>query len=191
MSKTVELLLTENVENLGIVGDVVTVRMGYARNYLLPFGMAVQPTDAAKKALADRRAEAEREMAALRADLEKVTELLEGHEITLERSCNDQGHLYGSVSQQDIATALQEAGFPQVKDSHIRIGSAIKRVDSYAIPVQVAPDLKAEIKLWVVADRSLDFEREEMEFDDDGELIEKPKEKKREEKPDKKSEPVA
>ncbi|NOG54563.1 MAG: 50S ribosomal protein L9 [Planctomycetes bacterium] len=166
MPNSVELLLTENVDNLGIVGDVVTVRSGYARNYLLPNGYGVQPTESAKAALAERRAHVEKEMAALRADLEKTCELLDGHEVTLERSCNDQGHLYGSVTQHDIVAVLAEAGFTNILDRYIRIGHAIKRIDSYPIPVQLAPDLKAEIKLWVVADRPLDFD--ENAADEDG-----------------------
>lgn len=175
MAKNVELLLTENVETLGIVGDVVTVKPGYARNFLLPRGLAVKPTQRAKEALAERRAQVERELAALRGEMEQLIEKLEGFEITLERSCNDQGHLYGSVTQHDIAVALQEAGFTHVTDRHVRIGIAIKRIDSYSIPVQLDQDLKTEIKLWVVADRELNLDdREDMEFDDEGELIEKP-----------------
>jgi large subunit ribosomal protein L9 len=159
MPRTIELLLTENIENLGIVGDVVDVKPGYARNYLVPLGYAVKPTEGAKKALAERRAEVERELAALRKQLEQLVEKLEGAEVTLERSCNDQGWLYGSVTQHDIATALQEAGFNQVTDRHIRIGAAIKRIDSYEIPVQLDKDLRTEIKLWVVADRELNLGR--------------------------------
>lgn len=163
MPRNVELLLTENIENLGIVGDVVDVKPGYARNYLVPLGYAVKPTEGAKKALAERRAEVERELAALRKQLEELIEKLEGAEVTLERSCNDQGWLYGSVTQHDIAVALQEAGFAQVTDRHIRIGAAIKRIDSYEIPVQLDKDLRTEIKLWVVADRDLNLGRTDEE----------------------------
>lgn len=169
MARNVELLLTENIENLGIVGDVVHVKPGYARNYLVPLGYAVEPTDGAKKALAARRAEVERELAALRKELEQLVEKLEGAEITLERSCNDQGWLYGSVTQHDIAVALNEAGFNRITDRHIRIGAAIKRIDSYEIPVQLDRDLRTEIKLWVVADRELNLGREEQAEATEGE----------------------
>ncbi len=161
MARNVELLLTENIENLGIVGDVVHVKPGFARNYLVPLGYAVKPTEGAKKALAARRAEVERELAALRQELEAMVEKLEGFEITLERSCNDQGWLYGSVTQHDIATALNEAGFTRITDRHIRIGAAIKRIDSYEIPVQLDRDLRTEVKVWVVADRELNLGRTE------------------------------
>lgn len=169
MARTVELLLTENIENLGIVGDVVDVKPGYARNYLVPLGYAVTPTEGAKKALAARRAEVERELAALRKELEALVEKLEGFEVTLERSCNDQGWLYGSVTQHDISTALRDAGFNRVSDRHIRIGAAIKRIDSYDIPVQLDKDLRTEIKLWVVADRELNLGRSEEEQAAEGE----------------------
>lgn len=178
MAKTVKLLLTDNVDNLGIVGDVVTVRTGYARNFLLPRGLAQTPSDEAIAALAERRKQVQEELARIRGELEAMMEKMEGHEVTLERSCNDSGWLYGSVTQGDIAEALVNDGFSMVTDRHIRIGTTIKRIDAYDIPVQVANDLKTEIKLWVVADRPLDLEdeREELEFDDDGELIEKPRE---------------
>lgn len=159
MPKSYELLLTENVDNLGIVGDVVTVRSGFARNYLLPRGFAVKPTEGAKKRLAERRAQVEAELAALRRELEAMVEKLSGFEVTLTRSCNDQGWLYGSVTQGDIAHALREAGFTRVLDRHIRIGQGIKRVDSYEIPIQIDRDLKTEIKLWVVPDRELNLIR--------------------------------
>lgn len=159
MARNVELLLTENIDNLGIVGDVVHVKPGYARNYLVPLGYAVKPTDGAKKSLAARRAQVERELAALRQELEAMVEKLHGFEVTLERSCNDQGWLYGSVTQHDIAAALHEAGFNRIVDRHIRIGAAIKRIDSYEIPVQLDRDLRTEVKLWVVADRELNLGR--------------------------------
>lgn len=159
MARNIELLLTENIENLGIVGDVVIVKPGYARNYLVPLGYAVKPTEGAKKALSARRAQVERELAALRHELENLLATLEGAEVTLERSCNDQGWLYGSVTQHDIAIALQAAGFNRVTERHVRIGAAIKRIDSYEIPIQLDKDLRTDIKLWVVADRELNLGR--------------------------------
>ncbi len=172
MSKHVQLLLTENVEGLGIVGDVVHVRAGYARNFLLPHSMATTPSQEKIEALAERRKQAEAEMRALRSKREEMIEKLEGYEVTIERSCNDQGHLYGSVTQKDIADALSEEGF-EVRQRDVRIAQPIKRLDSYEIPVVLDSDLRAIIKLWVIADRHLDLdERPEMEFDNEGNLIE-------------------
>lgn len=155
MPKTVTLLLTENVDSLGIVGDVVTVRSGYARNYLLPHGFVTEPSEEKIKALSQRRAEAEAEVARQRADKEKLVERLEGVEIEVVRSCNDLGMLYGSVTQQDVAEALVKAGYG-VKARDVRLPAAIKRVDHYEITVKLASDLEAGVKLNVKADRVLD-----------------------------------
>ena len=171
MAKTIELLLTETVENLGIVGDVVHVRPGFARNYLLPREMATQPTEEKIKALAARRAEAEKELAQLRAEREGMISRLDGHEITLERSCNDQGLLYGSVTQKDIAEMLQSEGF-DVRVRDVRLGETIKRIDSYEITVKPENDLEATVKVWVVSDRKLEIDhRDEPEIDEEGEAV--------------------
>ena len=163
--KTISLLLTENVDNLGIVGDVVDVRPGYARNFLLPRNLATTPTKGAIKALASRRAEVEKEMKKLRAEREAIFEKLKEHELTMMRSANDQGILYGGVSQHEIAEALRADGFA-IDDRAVRIGEQIKRLDSYHIPIALDADLKCEIKLWVVSDKpreDLDGEEGEAE----------------------------
>ncbi|TVQ79002.1 MAG: 50S ribosomal protein L9 [Phycisphaeraceae bacterium] len=173
MPKTLQLLLTENVENLGIVGDVVKVRSGFARNYLLPRELATEPSEEKVQALAARRADAERQLVELRKQREGMISKLDNYELTLQRACNDQGLLYGSVTQHDIALALRAAGF-DVRDRDVRLGQTIKRIDSYEITVKPESDLEASIKLWVVADRKLESvdDREEMEFDAEGELVE-------------------
>ncbi|MEX2215896.1 MAG: 50S ribosomal protein L9 [Phycisphaeraceae bacterium] len=150
--KTISLLLTETVDNLGIVGDVVEVRPGYARNFLLPRNLATTPTKGAIKALSSRRAVVEKEMKVLRGEREAIFEKLKGHEITILRSANDQGILYGGVSQHEIAEALRADGFA-IDDRAVRIGEQIKRLDSYHIPIALDADLKCEIKLWVVSDK--------------------------------------
>lgn len=173
MAKTVKLLLTENVDNLGIVGDIVNVRIGYARNFLLPRDYATTPSDEMLAQLAEKRKQAEKEVAALRSHREQLIQKIDGLELTLTRACNDQGHLYGSVTQQDIADALTELGF-EVKPREVRLPGTIKRVDTFEVLIKFDTDLEANIKLWVVADRTLDVEREEMDFDEEGNLIEAP-----------------
>ncbi len=153
--RSVKLLLVENVDNLGIVGDVVDVRAGYARNYLLPHGLATAPTPGAMKRIEVRRAEVERQLRTQRQEQERLIASLEGHEITLQRSANEQGILFGSVTQHDIAEALRQDGY-NITERDVRIGEPIKRLDSYAIPIQLAPELKMEIKLWVVSDKPAD-----------------------------------
>lgn len=170
MAKSVRLLLVENVDNLGIVGDVVNVRVGYARNYLLPRDLATVPSQEMLAQLAEKRRLAEKDLAELRAMRTELIKKIDGLELTLTRSCNDQGHLYGSVTQHDIADALTALGFA-VKPREVRLPGTIKRVDTFDVLIKFASDLEANIKLWVVADRSLDVEREEMEFDNEGNLI--------------------
>ncbi|MFP4144051.1 MAG: 50S ribosomal protein L9 [Phycisphaeraceae bacterium] len=150
--KQIELLLLENVDNLGIVGDVVKVRPGYARNYLLPRGLATVPTQKAIERLAERRAEVEAELKAIRDKQTGIIKQLEEYELTLERAANEQGVLFGGVSQHDVAEALREAGY-NVEDRWVRLGEQIKRLDTYHIPVVVDKELKTEIKLWVVSDK--------------------------------------
>ncbi|MGH7244275.1 MAG: 50S ribosomal protein L9 [Phycisphaerales bacterium] len=160
MNKNVKLLLTDNVEALGIVGDVVNVRTGYARNYLLPRNLATQPSEEKIKALAAKRAEAEKEIAAQRKHREQLAEKLQGIEVHLTRSCNDQGILYGAITQQDIAAELTKMGHP-VKPRDVRLNQAIKRIDSYEVHVKLDSDLDSAIKLWVVSNRPLDLKKDQ------------------------------
>jgi large subunit ribosomal protein L9 len=172
MAKTIELLLVETVDSLGIVGDVVNVKLGYARNYLLPRGLGTKPSEEMIQQLAAKRAEAEKQLATERSQRVEMIEKLQGYELHLKRSCNDQGLLYGSVTQRDLAAALKEDGFT-VRDRDIRLPHTIKRVDTYEILIKPELDLEATIKLWVVPDRELEAdERPEMEFDHEGNLIE-------------------
>ena len=153
--KSIKLLLTQSVDNLGIVGDVVTVKAGYARNYLVPHGMAAEPTPGNIARLAERRAQVEAEMKAHHEALAAMLEKLEGQEITIERSANEQGVLFGGVSPQDIAESLAAEGLP-VGHRAVRLGHHIKRLDSYEVPIVLADDLKTTVKLWVVSDKPLD-----------------------------------
>ncbi|MDP7070466.1 MAG: 50S ribosomal protein L9 [Phycisphaerales bacterium] len=171
--RTVNLLLLENVESLGIIGDVVKVRTGYARNYLLPMGMAEPPSDERIEELRAERADALARVEARRSDREALVSRMEEVELTLIRSCNDRGGLYGSVTQRDIADGLEQVGYPGVDIRAVRLPASIRRIGSYEVPIQFEADLRAEITVIVEPDQPLE-EREEMEFDDEGELIEKP-----------------
>jgi len=172
MARDITLLLLENVDNLGIVGDVVKVRAGYARNFLLPRELATAPDQELIEQLAARRAQAEKEVAATRAKREEMAQKLDGQEITMVRACNDQGVLYGAVTQQDIAKALQTLGF-QVRPREVRLPYAMKRIDNYEVLLKFANDIESNIRVFVEPDRTIDQdEREDMEFDNEGNLIE-------------------
>jgi large subunit ribosomal protein L9 len=168
-ARRIELLLTSNVENLGIVGDIVRVRTGFARNYLLPMGFAEAPTPEKIEALAEAREIAMKEFEAKRTEQSTIIDNLEGIVLTLTRSANDQGGLYGSVTQRDIADALLENGFT-VDTRAVRLHQAIRRVGEYHVTIQFGSDLRADVEVQVKPDRPLE-DREDMEFDDEGNLI--------------------
>ena len=159
MARTVEILLIENVEGSGIVGDVVKVRKGFARNYLMPRNMATQPSPEKIKELAGKRADAEKQVATIRSQRETLIKKLDGYKLEMIRSCNDLGILYGAITQHEISIALGKAGFPGIKDREVRIGTAMKRIDAYDLDIKFAADLIASIKLDVKADRVIDLRR--------------------------------
>lgn len=159
MATHIELLLLRNVEHLGIVGDVVKVRPGYARNYLLPLRMAEVPTPEKVEALKDARAAALAEVARVRSERTAIIEKLEGHTITLVRSCNDQGQLYGAVTQRDICDQLVADGFG-VDMRSVRLANPVRRVSTQHCTIQFDRDLIAEITVVVKPDRTLDIEME-------------------------------
>ncbi len=155
MARPVELLLLRTIENLGIVGDIVKVRAGYARNYLLPHALAETPTPEKIEALKDARAKAQANLNAQRATREATIQRLDGYTLKLVRSCNDQGLLYGSTTQRDISDALVAVGFP-VDMRAVRLATPFRRVGSYACTIQFDRDLKVDITIDVAADRQLE-----------------------------------
>ena len=107
----VKLLLKESIKHVGKVGDVVEVSAGYARNYLLPKDLAVEPTPNNVKKIEARRKEIERLEAEKLAQQKKIIEKLAEVEVLLERRANEQGHLFGSVSATDISKQLKAQGY--------------------------------------------------------------------------------
>jgi len=154
MAKNVELLLLKTVKTLGIVGDVVKVKPGYARNYLVPHRLAAPPTPTKIEALKEARAEAQAELAALRSARVQLIEQLTDVTVTIQRSCNDQGGLYGSVTQRDIADAMHEDGHG-VTVEYIRLSHPIRHVGSYPVPIQFDKDLRIEVTVIVNPDHEL------------------------------------
>jgi large subunit ribosomal protein L9 len=176
-TRQVTLLLNRNVESLGIVGDVVKVRPGYARNYLLPLGIAEVPSDERIAELKAAREQALAELQRVRSERRGIIETLEGMAIALVRSCNDRGILYGSVTQRDISDALIELGH-SVDERAVRLANPIRRIGEYPVVIQFEREMRVEIQIRVEADRSIADENEEMEFDNEGELIVKTKKAK-------------
>src|SRR4029450_542585 len=129
---SVKLLLKESIKNVGRVGDIVEVSPGYARNFLLPQDLAVQPTPGNIKKVEERRKEIERQERERREQQAAMIKQLEGVEVTLERRANEQGHLFGSVSATDIAKALQAQKF-NINPDDINLPGRLDRIDKYMV----------------------------------------------------------
>ena len=154
-SKKIELLLNRTIENLGLVGDVVKVKPGFARNYLLTHGFAEAPTQEKIEALKDRRAQAQAELSKLRSEREALMARMEGAAIKLIRSVNDQSVLYGAVTQRDISDQLVVDGF-MVDMRAVRLQNPIRRIGQYSCLIQLDRDLKTELTIDVLPDRALE-----------------------------------
>jgi large subunit ribosomal protein L9 len=147
-----KVLLTQTLERIGIVGEVLDVSNGFARNYLLPKGLAIQPTDGNIKRLEAARKEYEAKLKLIREEKEKLAAKLQGVEVSLIRNANEEGHLFGSVSKRDIAEELQKLGH-SVQPDDVKLDDPIRRVDTYTVTVALAADLKADVKVWVMSDK--------------------------------------
>jgi len=148
---TVKLLLKESIKNVGRVGDIVEVSPGYARNYLLPRDLAVQPTPGNVKKVEERRKEIEKQERERREQQAAMIQRLEGVEVTLERRANELGHLYGAVSATEIAKALQAQGF-NINPDDINLPGRLDRIEKYTVKVKLAEDLASDVKVWVAPD---------------------------------------
>ena len=146
-----KLLLQETIKNVGRVGDIVEVSPGYARNFLIPRGLAVQPTPNNVKKVEARRKEIERVERERREQQERMIEQLKTVEVHLERRANEQGHLFGSVTATDVANGLQAQGF-NIEAADINLPGRLDRIDTYTVQVKFAEDLATDIKIWVNAD---------------------------------------
>jgi large subunit ribosomal protein L9 len=154
--RNVELLLNITVENLGLVGDVVKVKPGHARNYLLPHGLAEYPTAEKIEALKDARATAAAAMQKRQEGRAKLIARLTDVTIKLIRSVNDQGALYGAVTHRDIFDQLHVDGFP-VEIQAVRLANTVRRIGSYTCAIVFDRELRTEINIEVLPDRTLEL----------------------------------
>jgi large subunit ribosomal protein L9 len=170
-----QLLLKKDIPNLGLVGDIVDVKDGYARNYLIPHHLGVEPTKANMKEIEEAKRLAAEERLKVRRMLEEQAEHLKEVEVTIAAAANPEGHLYGSVGPREIAAALREEGHA-VEPSQVQMHETIKELDSRMIPVRFAEDLEIEVKVWVVREKAAgdleEFEEEEGRTEDAAETAE-------------------
>lgn len=147
-----QVILLEKITHLGDLGDVVKVKDGYARNFLIPTKRAKRATEAAIAEFEARRAELERAQAERIAAAEAVAAKLNGNVVEIASKAGVDGRLFGSVTNADIAEALQAQGF-EVKKAQVRMPlGAIKMIGEFPVVIGLMTDITAEITVKVVAE---------------------------------------
>ena len=141
-----EVILLERVEKLGAIGDVVKVKDGFARNYLLPRKKALRANDANRKLFETNRARIEEDNAARRSEAEKAAKSVDGKTVQLIRQASNTGQLYGSVSARDIAEALEGVG-AKVAKSHVVLDRPIKTIGVHEVKIALHPEVQVLVKV--------------------------------------------
>jgi large subunit ribosomal protein L9 len=139
-----EIILLERVEKLGAIGDVVKVKDGFARNYLLPRKKALRANESNRKLFEANRARIEEENAARRVDAEKASKGVDGKTVQLIRQASNTGQLYGSVSARDIAEALEGAG-AKVAKSQVVLDRPIKGIGMHEVKIALHPEVAVTV----------------------------------------------
>ncbi len=146
-----EVILKEDIQSLGYKDDVVNVRKGYARNFLIPQGKAVIATDSAKKVLAENQKQRAHKLAQIKADAQALADKLEGVALTIGAKTSSTGTIFGSVTNIQIADALKEKGY-EVERKLIVIKDQVKEVGSYNAVVRLHKEVSVDIPFEVVAE---------------------------------------
>jgi large subunit ribosomal protein L9 len=145
-----QVLLIEDVQHLGKAGDVVEVKMGYGRNYLLPRGLATYVTAHNTRLLELHKIKVHKIREAKLADLRSLAEQLQRTSVTIPSIANEEGHLYGSVGPAEIAAALKQQNIAVDHDA-IRLEGTIKELGLYEVKVSLATEIDATIKVLVIS----------------------------------------
>jgi large subunit ribosomal protein L9 len=144
-----QLVLTEDVPSLGRQGDLVEVKPGYGRNYLLPNGLATVPTEHNLRLLERYKQRVQQAREARIADLKVLAGQIERLTVTIEANANEEGHLYGSVGAPEIAKALKGHNI-NVEPEMVRLEGPIKECALYAVKLHLGHDIDTEVKVLVV-----------------------------------------
>ena len=140
-----DIILLERIEKLGTIGDVVSVKDGYARNFLLPQKKALRANDANKKVFEANRDRLEKENAERRTEAEKQGGKVDGTEIVLIRAASNTGQLYGSVNVRDIVNGLTDKGH-EIDKKQVIMGNPIKTIGMHDVRVDLHPEVSVTIK---------------------------------------------
>lgn len=146
-----EVILKEDILNLGYKDDIVNVKKGYARNYLIPQGKAIIANESAKRVLAENQKQRAHKLAQIKADAQAVADKMEGVTLTIGAKTSSTGTIFGSVTNIQIADALQEKGF-EVDRKLIQIKDQVKEVGNYTAVVKLHKEVSVEVPFEVVAE---------------------------------------
>jgi large subunit ribosomal protein L9 len=175
----VQLLLIQSVDHVGKQGDVVTVKRGYALNYLLPQGLATVATDHHKRMVEKHKSRLQEIEKARLASLRQLSEAIAKQSVTIEANANEEGHLYGSVTATEITAALKAAGF-HITTDQVRLEGPLKELGLYTVKIHLHAEIDAELKVWVVPTVTSETPAGAKEDKQKGEKAEKPKAEKAE-----------
>ena len=144
-----EVILREDIQKLGSKGDIVTVKDGYARNYLLPQKLALLATTGTRKQVAEMKAAAARKDASEKGAAETLAEQMSAVELTFPVKAGESDQLFGSVTSMDIAEALEAKGF-SIDRRKVELAEPIRTLGEYTVPVRIHREVAASVKLQVV-----------------------------------------
>jgi large subunit ribosomal protein L9 len=146
-----QVILRDRIENLGDAGDVVDVKPGYGRNYLIPRGLAYEASPANVRRMEAERAAQGRKEAETLGEARQQASRLEGVSLTFNARAGQEGKLFGSITNGDIADKLAEQGI-QIDRRQIELDEPIKSLGVHSVPVRLHPQVQPEIKVWVIAE---------------------------------------
>lgn len=144
-----KLILIKDLEPSGKIGDIVNVKKGYARNYLLPQKLAIEATEANKKIVEKEKLKVEKKKAEGRKEAEELLQKLEKLSLTVSVQVGENDKLYGSVTAQDISDLLKKEGF-DIDKRKIEISTPVKALGIYSIKIKLNSEVTATTKVWVV-----------------------------------------
>ncbi|MDR0786916.1 MAG: 50S ribosomal protein L9 [Gemmatimonadota bacterium] len=144
-----QIILKERLDNLGDIGEVVSVKPGYARNYLIPKGLAYAATPGNLKRIERERAQYEKRTAAERAEARQRAAVIEATSVTFSARAGEEGKLFGSITAADIAEKMAEQGIV-IDRRQIVLDEPLKALGVFSVPVKLHADVRPEIKVWVI-----------------------------------------
>jgi large subunit ribosomal protein L9 len=154
-----KVLLCEDIDRLGWLGDVVEVKTGYARNYLLPQGLAKVANEASIRAIAEEKARRAEQRRLDGKRLEEAVKAIEGAEAVVAAKANELGHLFGSVNERQIAANLREQGF-EVRDEIVQLPEHIKEIGTHSVTLKFRDNLTATVNVVVVPEQQEESDAE-------------------------------